>query len=152
MDWRALWEWGQAANGLAQFVGFAALVASVMVRKVKQRSWSPPRRADAITCAERALNKLARTFTTQVETLKKYRTGGEQKVTVNDNARAIVENVSTGAAKKAKRLKLVEKVVAGFERSGPRLNFALHLGWWRRHYLASVGGKPFSVPRRVHRT
>jgi hypothetical protein len=28
MDWRALWEWGQAANGLAQFVGFAALVAS----------------------------------------------------------------------------------------------------------------------------
>jgi hypothetical protein len=38
MDWRALWEWGQAANGLAQFVGFAALVASVMVRKVKQRS------------------------------------------------------------------------------------------------------------------
>jgi hypothetical protein len=51
--------------------------------------------------AERALNKLARTFTTQVETLKKYRTGGEQKVTVqhvsvNDNAQAIVGNVSTG--------------------------------------------------------
>jgi hypothetical protein len=38
MDWRALWEWGQAANGLTQFAGFAALVASVMVRKVKQRS------------------------------------------------------------------------------------------------------------------
>ncbi|HYB05371.1 MAG TPA: hypothetical protein VED02_01365 [Methyloceanibacter sp.] len=38
MDWRALWEWGQAANGLAQFAGFAALVASVMVRKVKQRN------------------------------------------------------------------------------------------------------------------
>lgn len=38
MDWRALWEWGQAANGLAQFVGFAALVASVMVKKVKQQS------------------------------------------------------------------------------------------------------------------
>jgi hypothetical protein len=29
-DWRALWEWGQAANGLAQFVGFAALIASVL--------------------------------------------------------------------------------------------------------------------------
>ena len=29
---------GQVANGLVQFVGFAALVASVMVRKVKQRS------------------------------------------------------------------------------------------------------------------
>ncbi|MGC2410658.1 MAG: hypothetical protein WA441_11850 [Methyloceanibacter sp.] len=51
--------------------------------------------------AEHALNKLARTFAAQVETLKKYRTGGEQKVTVqhvsvNDNAQAIVGNVSTG--------------------------------------------------------
>jgi hypothetical protein len=50
---------------------------------------------------ERALNKLARTFTTQMETLKKYRTGGEQKVTVQhvtvtDNAQAIVGNVSAG--------------------------------------------------------
>jgi hypothetical protein len=30
--------------------------------------------------AERALNKLARTFTTQMETLKRYRTGGQQNV------------------------------------------------------------------------
>ena len=47
--------------------------------------------------AERALNKLARTFAAQMETLKKYRTGGEQKVTVqhvtvSDNAQAIVGN------------------------------------------------------------
>jgi len=28
--WRALWEWGQAANGLSQLVGFAALVLTVM--------------------------------------------------------------------------------------------------------------------------
>jgi hypothetical protein len=51
--------------------------------------------------AERALNKLSRTFTTQMEALKRYRTGGEQKVTVqhvsvNDNAQTIVGNVSTG--------------------------------------------------------
>jgi len=51
--------------------------------------------------AERALNKLARTFAAQLEALKKYRTGGEQKVivqhvSVNDNAQAIVGNVSTG--------------------------------------------------------
>jgi hypothetical protein len=44
---------------------------------------------------ERALNKLARTFASQVEAFKRYRTGGEQKVTVqhvsvNDNAQAIV--------------------------------------------------------------
>ncbi|MGB6428785.1 MAG: hypothetical protein WBF11_11840 [Methyloceanibacter sp.] len=32
-DWRALWEWGQAANGLAQFAGFAALLAAVMPRE-----------------------------------------------------------------------------------------------------------------------
>ena len=35
-DWRQLWEWGQAANGLAQFAGFAALIASVLVTKVKK--------------------------------------------------------------------------------------------------------------------
>jgi hypothetical protein len=35
-DWRALWEWGQAANGLAQLFGFAALIASVLVTKVKK--------------------------------------------------------------------------------------------------------------------
>lgn len=48
--------------------------------------------------AERALSKLARTFTTQMETLKRYRTGGEQKVTVhhvtvNEGGQAIVGTV-----------------------------------------------------------
>ena len=51
--------------------------------------------------AERAFNKLARTFTTQVEALKRYRTGGQQKVTVenvtvNEGGQAIVGNVETG--------------------------------------------------------
>jgi hypothetical protein len=32
--------------------------------------------------AERAFNKLARTFATQIEALKRYQTGGEEKVTV----------------------------------------------------------------------
>jgi hypothetical protein len=32
--------------------------------------------------AVRAFNKLARTFAAQLEALKRYRTGGEQKVTV----------------------------------------------------------------------
>jgi hypothetical protein len=32
--------------------------------------------------AERAFNKLARTFTAQMEALKRHRTGGDQKVTV----------------------------------------------------------------------
>jgi hypothetical protein len=51
--------------------------------------------------AERTLNKLARTFAAQVETLKRYRTGGEQTVrvehvTVNSGGQAIVGNVSNG--------------------------------------------------------
>lgn len=51
--------------------------------------------------AERAFNRLARTFATQMEALKRYRTGGEQKVTVqhvnvNDGGQAIVGNVAGG--------------------------------------------------------
>ncbi len=50
---------------------------------------------------ERAFNKLARTFAAQVEALKRYRTGGEQKmtvqhVTVSEGGQAIVGNVSHG--------------------------------------------------------
>ena len=49
--------------------------------------------------AERALNKLGRTFAAQVEALKRYRTGGEQRVTVehvtvNDGGQAIVGNIA----------------------------------------------------------
>ena len=51
--------------------------------------------------AERAFNKLARTFAAQVEALKRYRSGGEQTVrvehvTVNEGGQAIVGNVSHG--------------------------------------------------------
>ena len=50
--------------------------------------------------AERALNKLMRTYTKQLEALKRYRTGGQQKmivehVTVNDGGQAVVGNVNT---------------------------------------------------------
>ena len=49
--------------------------------------------------AERALNKLARTFVSQVEAFKRYRTGGEQKATVqhvsvSEGGQAIVGNVT----------------------------------------------------------
>jgi hypothetical protein len=48
---------------------------------------------------ERALNKLARTFATQIEALKRYRSKGEQRVivkhlTVNEGGQAIVGNVA----------------------------------------------------------
>jgi hypothetical protein len=53
------------------------------------------------------LNKLARTFASQIEALKKYRSGGEQTikvqhVTVNDGGKAIVGNVSQGGGGTAK--------------------------------------------------
>ncbi len=49
--------------------------------------------------AERAFNKLCRTYTAQLEALKRYRTGGQQKitvkhVTVNEGGQAIVGNVA----------------------------------------------------------
>lgn len=51
--------------------------------------------------AERTLNKLARTFAAQVETLKRYRSNGEQKVTVEhvtvNGGQAIVGNVTSAS-------------------------------------------------------
>src|SRR5258705_11396407 len=57
--------------------------------------------------AERTFNKLTRTFATLVEALKRYRTGGEQKVTVqhvsvSEGGQAIVGNV-TQAPREAAR-------------------------------------------------
>ena len=51
--------------------------------------------------AERAFNKLARTFATQVEALKRYRGVGDQtmrvgQVTVSEGGQAIVGNVAGG--------------------------------------------------------
>ena len=50
---------------------------------------------------ERALNKLSRTFAAQMEALKRHRSTGEQKVTVehvtvNEGGKAIVGNVTHG--------------------------------------------------------
>jgi hypothetical protein len=52
--------------------------------------------------AQNAFNKLARTFAAQVEALKRYRSGGEQKMTVQhvhvaEGGQAIVGNVSATA-------------------------------------------------------
>jgi hypothetical protein len=56
--------------------------------------------------AERAFTKLTRTFVTQMEAFKRYRTGGEQKVTVQhvsvgEGGQAIVGNVSQAPRVKA---------------------------------------------------
>jgi hypothetical protein len=56
--------------------------------------------------AERAFNKLARTFVAQMEALKRYRTGGEQKVTVqhvsvSEGGQAIVGHVTQNSREPA---------------------------------------------------
>jgi hypothetical protein len=56
--------------------------------------------------AWRAFNQFARTFAMQMEALKRYRTGGEQKVTVqhvsvSQGGQAIVGNVTQGARESA---------------------------------------------------
>jgi hypothetical protein len=58
--------------------------------------------------AERTFNKLGRTFASQMEALKRYRTGGEQKVTVehvtvNQGGQAIVGNVTGGGPGSTKK-------------------------------------------------
>jgi hypothetical protein len=61
-----------------------------------------------IDCTERTLNKLARTFAGHLDALKRYRSTGEQKVTVehvtvNEGGQAIVGNVAhrgEGSSKK----------------------------------------------------
>lgn len=52
-------------------------------------------------CAEKALNKTARTFAAQMDTLKRYRSKGQQtvrveRVTVEEGGQAIVGSVETG--------------------------------------------------------
>ncbi len=58
--------------------------------------------------AARAFNKLARTFTSQIEALKRYRTGGQQKMTVehvhvHEGGQAIVGNVQGGGGSAKKQ-------------------------------------------------
>ncbi|MBK8817334.1 MAG: hypothetical protein IPN42_18350 [Methylococcaceae bacterium] len=55
--------------------------------------------------AGQVLNKLARTFTTQIEALKRYRSNGEQKmtvqhVTVNEGGQAVIGDVSGAGVNK----------------------------------------------------
>lgn len=67
-----------------------------MARRLAQAGTSPKH-----DTAERALNKLARTFAAQMETLKRYRSNGQQvvrveRVTVESGGQAIVGAISHG--------------------------------------------------------
>lgn len=81
---------------LAVQMGAIHAATMMMARRLNHVETIPQQDA-----AERALNKLSRTYAMQMETLKRYRTGGQQKVivehvTVNAGGQAIVGSVATG--------------------------------------------------------
>ncbi len=62
---------------------------------------------ETIDAHDRIMNRLARSFAAQVETLRRYRSGGEPsvqvgQVTVNDGGQAIVGTVGKGRARHEK--------------------------------------------------
>jgi len=72
--------------------------------------------------AERTLNKLARTFAAQVEALKRYRSNGEQKFTVehisvNEGGKAIVGNVTQGGPLKKRDDPMNKRRVYPYQKS-----------------------------------
>lgn len=83
---------------LAVQMGAIHQATMMMARRLNQVETIPQQDA-----AERALNKLARTYAMQMEALKRYRTCGQQKVTVehvnvNAGGQAIVGTVHTSSA------------------------------------------------------
>ena len=83
---------------LALQMGAIQQATMMMARRFNRVETIP--RQDA---AERAFNKLARIYATQMEALKRYRTGGQQKmtvapVTVNTGGQAIAGAVANGGA------------------------------------------------------
>lgn len=77
---------------------------------------------EAVERYERTLNRLARTFTTQIEALKKYRSKGEQKVIVehqhvhvHPGGQAVVGNVTHGMGGEG----AIQNEGQPHERSGP---------------------------------
>ena len=107
--------------------------------------------------ASNMLNKLARTFASQVEALKKYRSSGEQTikvqhVTVNDGGKAIVGNVNQGGGgqrkRKANLMNLVDRMnsaprcSATSKRSRLKCRAPAVRGWTVCRFHGARGGAP----------
>lgn len=83
--------------------------------------------------ASNALSKLARTFAAEVETLKKYRSDGQQTikvqhVTVKEGGQAIVGNVQTRGGVPAKNTHQPHEPSIGGECSAPLLGYVEAIG------------------------
>ena len=119
----------------------------------------PPEHVETIPQQDSAstmLNKLARTFASQVEALKKYRSAGEQTikvqhVTVNDGGQAIVGNVSQGGGGTAKTegnpMNLVQRMNAA-----PRCSATSKRSRCQCRAPAVRGLECVPVPRRAGRS
>jgi hypothetical protein len=107
--------------------------------------------------ASNMLNKLARTFTAQMEALKRYRSAGEQTikvqhVTVNDGGQAIVGNVSQGEGSHRKvegnpmylvqRMNAAPRCSAMSKRSGCKCRAPAVRGWRVCRFHGARGAAP----------
>jgi hypothetical protein len=93
---RAIQPRDELETMLAVQMGAIHAATMMMARRLNHVDTIPQQDA-----AERALNKLARTYAGQMEALKRYRTGGQQRVivehvTVNAGGQAIVGAVTRG--------------------------------------------------------
>jgi hypothetical protein len=81
------------------FTQMAAVHQATMMMARRLNHVENIRQQDA---AERALNKLGRTYAAQMDTLKRYRSKGQtvrvERVTVESGGQAIVGNVTKGGA------------------------------------------------------
>ncbi|MEP2757502.1 MAG: hypothetical protein ABJP66_00290 [Hyphomicrobiales bacterium] len=85
----------------------ATQMAAIHMASMQASDWlQSAKTLQQIDNAEKALNKLCRTFAVQMETLKKYRTETPQvkvrDLNVSDGGQAIVGNVSTGKSENEK--------------------------------------------------
>jgi hypothetical protein len=92
---------------------------------------------------ERSMNKFARTFTTQMEALKRYRSGGEHKVTVqhvsvSEGGQAIVGTVNQNS-REAPPDKAPSPPAITHSKESPM------------EILAGATRKPASVKRKAHK-
>ena len=150
---RAIQPRDEAETMLAVQMGAIHAATMMLARRLNLVETLPQQDA-----AERALNKLARTYAVQMETLKRYRTGGQQRVTVehvtvNAGGQAIVGAVETrgrgGAMKQggnplhpAQRLAMAPRCTARAKRSGLPCQSPAVSGWKVCRMHGARGGAP----------
>jgi hypothetical protein len=103
----------------------AAQIAAVHAATLRSsRNLAEAEYLDHRDSAERTFNKLTRTYVTQMEALKRYRSGGEQTVTVqhvnvSEGGQAIVGNVTQGHCGAPAKGTVAEPLAVGHDKTPP---------------------------------